>query len=387
MDPEPAINGELIYSDHMIRALAATGAEVAVVCGARPDSSRADDSVDGNVRWSIVDGRHRPAWQSILSPLPNIAFRCAGPAMRRRVSEALETYRWDVIAFDSLSMGWALPAALAASGGAQRRPRLVYVSHNHEETTRAGVARNYRGNPVKRAALVADARKAARLERRVAGAVDVVTAIAPTDAALYAERRCNLPVIALPPGYDGRRIARRDITAETPRQVVMIGSFDWVAKQMNLRLFAGAAATAFDRAGVALTVVGDGGRFLDAMRREFPSVRFTGRVDDIYPYLDRARIAVIPERFGGGFKLKSLDYVFNRLPVAALERSFDGVPLVRDESVLAYPDIATLVCGIVASIDDLPLLNRLQEHAFAACEDRFDWSARGRALSAAVGAP
>ena len=81
------------------------------------------------------------------------------------------------------------------------------------------------------------ARKAAVLERAIVDAADLVTAIAPGDAALYCARRSGRPVIELPPGYDGRRVAERRITADMPRRVVMVGSFEWVAKQINLRDF------------------------------------------------------------------------------------------------------------------------------------------------------
>jgi hypothetical protein len=91
-------------------------------------------------------------------------------------------------------------------------------------------------------------------------------------------------------------------------------------------------------------------------------------------------MAVVPERLGGGFKLKTLDYVFNRLPIAALNRTFEGMPLVNRENVLSYADLQELVRGIVATIDDLPALNRLQERAYASCTGKFDWSARGKAL-------
>lgn len=384
IDPTPPVNGELIYSDRLIDAFAGTGAKIMVLCLSRPESPRRDGDIEGRIRWSIAPQTQRRRWQSVLSPLPNIAYRCAVSEMRRRVIDALSGDRWDTVFIDGLSMGWAAPLVHAAAARRGVRPRLVYVSHNHEESTRARVAANYRGNPLKRAALIADARKAARLERRVVEAADLVTAISPVDATLYAARRGRRPVIDLPPGYDGRRVPRRRITADMPRRAVIVGSFDWVAKQMNLRHFAQAAVEAFKHGGAHLTVVGDGGPFIDGMRHDFPSIQFTGRVASVYPYLDQARIAIVPERFGGGFKLKALDYVFNRLPIAALDRAFEGMPLVHEDSVLSYPDFGALVQGILSAIDDLELLNRLQERAYDACEGRFEWATRGRVLNEAL---
>jgi hypothetical protein len=51
------------------------------------------------------------------------------------------------------------------------------------------------------------------------------------------------------------------------------------------------------------------------------------------------------------------------------------------ESILEFPDITRLVEGVIVAIDDLARLNALQEAAFRACQGRFAWADRGRALA------
>jgi len=92
----------------------------------------------------------------------------------------------------------------------------------------------------------------------------------------------------------------------------------------------------------------------------------------------------VPERNGGGFKLKVLEYVFNRIPVFALSGSFAGVPLIHNDSVMLFPDHAALAHGVLEAIDDVERLNRLQERAYAACRGRFDWASRGRQILSAI---
>ena len=89
----------------------------------------------------------------------------------------------------------------------------------------------------------------------------------------------------------------------------------------------------------------------------------------------------------GGFKLKVLEYVFNRIPVFALTGSFAGVPLKHEESVMLFPDHTSLAQGVLEAIDDVERLNRLQERAYAACSDRFDWASRGRQILSAIARP
>src|SRR5205085_3085674 len=107
----------------------------------------------------------------------------------------------------------------------------------------------------------------------------------------------------------------RSIDASTPRRVVLVGSYRWVAKQHNLRALAAAADEAFTRHGIVLDVVGDAPAELRAALAGCRAVRLHGFADALAPFMADARMALVPEAIGGGFKLKLLDYVFHRVPV------------------------------------------------------------------------
>jgi glycosyltransferase involved in cell wall biosynthesis len=154
---------------------------------------------------------------------------------------------------------------------------------------------------------------------------------------------------------------------------------------MNLAEFVDVADPLFAEAGAELQAVGSGDEaFLQQLRQQYLATHFTGTVPDIAPYLDQARIAIVPERSGGGFKLKVLEYVFNRVPVFALAGSFAGVPLRHNDSAMLYADHAALAHGVLEAIDDVERLNRLQERAWAACANNFDWPSRGRQIVSAI---
>ncbi|SMF59094.1 Glycosyltransferase involved in cell wall bisynthesis [Tistlia consotensis] len=396
VDPVPEHDGQKIYSGRLIGALAATGAEVHVLCAANGDPSRRDGERetrgDGRVVWHRVAHDQPPAWASVASPLPHIAHRSAVPAMRRRLARALDDGPWDGIVFDGLNSGWALGQVRRAQ---QRRPqprpgrpaRLVYISHNHETSMRRGIAARADGGALRRALLHQDALKVGLLERRVVRAADLVTAITPEDAMRF-ERQEGAPLVrVLPPGYHGRRLPERHITRDLPRRAIIVGSFEWIAKQMNLQEFLAEADPLFAAAGAEIEVVGAGDPgFFRRIGAGLSATRLVGRVESVAPHLDEARIAVVAERLGGGFKLKVLDYVFNGLPVAALDGSVAGTPLSPPDSMLSFANHRPLAEGVLAALDDLDLLNRLQASAYRACSGRFDWSDRGRELAASIAA-
>ncbi len=385
-DPVPAHNGQFIYSSGLIEAISSAGADVDVLALARPGSGHVNGQQEGNVRWWLAEHEPRTHWHSVASRYPHIADRCRTPGMRRLLDQLLAEPRWNSIVFDGLSAAWSLASVLRHRTNALRKPKLVYISHNHEASVRRQIA-NGQPRLLKRQGQRFDALKTRLLERNLVAAVDLVTAITPEDQALYAVECPGKRIDVLVPGYAGRRVAARRITGDFPRRAVIIGSFEWIAKRMNLEEFVAVADPLFAAANAELQVVGSAEeRFLDGLRGRVHATSFTGSVSGVSGYMDQARVAIVPERHGGGFKLKVLDYVFNRMPILALNGSLAGVPLRHGESTLLYSSHEALARGVLRVMDDLDYLNQLHDRAYAACSDRFDWPSRGAQFVTAVGA-
>jgi polysaccharide biosynthesis protein PslH len=73
---------------------------------------------------------------------------------------------------------------------------------------------------------------------------------------------------------------------------------------------------------------------------------------------------MVADPTGGGFKLKTLDYIFNRVPIAAMSGSIAGLPLTPGLHYLSFESIRELAQGVVAVIDDIERLNSLQRAAY-----------------------
>jgi glycosyltransferase involved in cell wall biosynthesis len=375
--PYPADSGDVIYSSQLLESFRDAGAEVTVLCRARDGA--AAPALPAGIEWHVVESGTRSSASSLPTRLPNIGRRHDTPAMQAALAVLL-TRRWDVILFDHIGAGWALRAVRGHLRRASST-KLVYLSQNHETSTRMTVARNAQGNPASRAVLVLDAWKAGRLERALVRNARLVTVVTADDRAAFAADSPTTPCIVLSPGYLDRIVEHRTITDAVPRRAVIVGSFDWLAKRMNLEEFLAVADDRFHAAGAELVVVGRGPEsWLEEVRSRVRATRLTGFVDSVVEHLDDARIGIVAERSGGGFKLKVLHYVFNRVPVAALAGSLSGVPLVPGESDLEAPTMEALADQVVELIDDLDRLNDLHQRAFDACAGQFDWATRGREL-------
>ncbi|MEL7029050.1 MAG: glycosyltransferase [Pseudomonadota bacterium] len=163
------------------------------------------------------------------------------------------------------------------------------------------------------------------------------------------------------------------MTDATPRNVLILGSFQWIAKQMNLASFLRIADPIFADASIQVTIVGDAPTdFLAKWKLDLRATQFLGFVDDLDKAFELSRMGLVIDAVGGGFKFKILDYDFNRVPVAAVDTATMGAKNLRDSFVTA-PGPAALATKVLSTIDDLGRLNSMQERAFDVASATFDW--------------
>jgi hypothetical protein len=281
-------------------------------------------------------------------------------------------------------MAWAI-GHIQGSKRNGARPLITYIAHNFETKLAADIARNFRGNVLRKAALYANARKIANAVRRLTSAADVIVTLTAEDATSLAPLSPSSAKLVLPPGYNGPRAPDRRIVRAMPRRVVIVGAYRWTPKQMNLSAFLEAADPILQNAGIGIDVVGEvPDAFREAWEAKVKTTRFHGFVDDLGEFLAAQRMGLVVEQTGGGFKLKILDYIFNRLPIAAIRDSMTGLPLTPGLDYLSFESMRELAQGVAAVIDDLARLNSMQQAAYEKCNIGFDWSDRGQTLCDAI---
>jgi glycosyltransferase involved in cell wall biosynthesis len=380
--PLPLTSGDKIYTARLAQALAAAGASVRFVGHAASEtpSLRLAEAFEGRIAWSIVPGRQIPTALALASTLPLVAARFGTRGYAQHIETTLRAHDFDVVILDHYAMVWAI-GCIHHSGGNGKRPLVAYIAHNFETAVSADIARNFRGNPLRRAALWANARKIANAERNLARGADIIVTLTSEDANNIAALAPLNTKLVLAPGYDGPGARDRQIVDATPRRVVIVGNYQWTAKQMNLSGFLEVADPVLHHAGVGVDVVGEGpDSFRRAWEARVKATRFHGFVDDLREFLAGRRMGLVVEETGGGFKLKTLDYIFNRLPIAAITGSMTGLSLAPGLHYLPYESMGELAQGVASVIDDIEQLNSLQRAAYEQCDTAFYWRDRGRTL-------
>jgi glycosyltransferase involved in cell wall biosynthesis len=378
-DPRPADSGELIYTLGLLRSLATQpGMEITVLAHQAAKPTEGGPPVHWELHGTIPSGRLK----SLPAKLPGDAFRLGNP-VQRGVLTRLLGQAWDWIIIDQAACAWALDLLDPAR-------QVMYLGHNHEASVRKQVASDRGGSFPMRMALKWDAWKYSRMEGALARRANLISAITPRDAAAFRLDSPGVPVCVLPPGYGGEIPSGplRPITAETPRQVVLAGAFEWLAKRRNLEAFLHAAASPFQAAKIGFQVVGKADpAWFAALAKQHPWASFQANVPSVAPYLDQARVGLIPEALGGGFKLKALDYIFRGLPLASVEAALSGVPVDPHTEAIAAPDPEALARAVASKIDDLAFLNQAANRALEACRSAFRWEDRGITLARALENP
>ena len=146
-DPDPATNGQLIYSKGLIEAARRAGASLAVIGLARPRTrGRHADPRGIELAACATRGRSLPGGGCCRARSACGASAAFAGHGGRCSSEALAERSWDAVVFDSIcaAMG-AAPRPAPSRPQRLRPPRIVYIAHNHEITVARRIAEAARG--------------------------------------------------------------------------------------------------------------------------------------------------------------------------------------------------------------------------------------------------
>ncbi len=379
-DPYPKTNGQFLYSGGLINAVGQAGARLTVL-GLQREAEDREAHDEPGIDWCLAKDCPTSRLRRIVSRFPAFALRTRVPEMRTMLDEKLRQMNWDAVVMDSINVGWALPH-LIRYRREHASMRLAYLAQNNETEAARELARIGKG--WRKGVRLLEVGKTRILEGELARSADLVTADAPEDCSYLSRLSGGRPVVFVPPGYEGNRVKNRTIGISVPRRAIIVGSFDWPAKRASLEAFLVVAAALFQERGIELQVIGrTDPSYVALLRARFPTVQFMGSVPEVKSYMANARIGLVPDLLGS-FKLKSLDYVFNRVPIFGIQGAVPGLGLEVGKGIWLAKSHGELAEAIVDAIDDFGLLNRLQETAFDQCASRFEWSTIGYRLMQAL---
>ena len=387
----PVDKGGRIRTYQMLRALKRRHRVTYVTLDdgtAAPDAAeRAREYCDALVRVPFAPpAKGSPAFfadlaRNALSPLPYAVARYRSAALRSRIVELCRRGDVDVVVCDFLAPSLNVPDDLDVP--------TVLFQHNVEAMIwerHAQVATH----PVKRLYMREQWRRMLRHERAECRRFDHVVAVSPQDAAVFRGEFGLASVSDVPTGVDTEFFRPSGAEPREPRGLVFTGSMDWMPNEDAIRFFVDQILPPLRARvpDVTLTVVGrNPPAAIRALAETDPTIRVTGSVPDVRPYIERAAVFVVPIRVGGGTRLKIFEAMAMERPVVSTTIGAEGLPVRDGVDALLADEPQAFADAVAALLLDPARAAAIGDAAAAAVRAEYGWdgvAARFAAICQAV---
>jgi glycosyltransferase involved in cell wall biosynthesis len=134
--------------------------------------------------------------------------------------------------------------------------------------------------------------------------------------------------------------------------------------------------------GIQLLVVGSGQLPAEA---EFllsdPSIVFSGPVQDVKPWYQKAKLAIVPLLSGSGTRLKILEAMSLGLPVISTAKGAEGIDYTNGKNIVIANESAFFVKSVLELLSDSKKRAQIRCEARKLVEEKYDWDKIGVKMS------
>ena len=302
----------------------------------------------------------------LLSSQPYGITKYCRPQARRELRSLLAQARYDVIVCDFVFAAGVIPWSCPT-------PKVLFT-HNVEATI---WRRHYEvaTNPVWKAISLREWRKMEAAELRYLRLADHVLTVSQTDRDAFAPLIGPNKITVIPTGVDVDYFHPLPVE-ETPASLVFTGSMDWLPNEDAILYFAEAILPLIKRQcpEISLEVVGRSpSRKLQALAEAEKSIRLTGWVDDIRPFLARGSVCIVPLRIGGGTRLKIFEAMAMGKAVVSTSVGAEGLPVRSGENILLADAPQDFANSVISLLRDSNERKRLGAAARTLVQEKYSW--------------
>jgi glycosyltransferase involved in cell wall biosynthesis len=363
-----SLSGNQVVYQRM-RHLIAKGHEVGLCSFAAPaERKHADRLCDGLIETTLVP---LPRFRNASGPAnPGGEFRhYRAGAMMKQVGASVAARNYAVVIAEFTTMGQYLV----------RNPSLPAVRRIvscHESST-LHFRRLLKVLGVTPAALKAanDYGRYRRVEFRIYRAADAVLALTPEDRNGLLAEKDSLTTHVIPSGVDVQAFRPRP---DLPKEDVIVFTGRYTGEQNRdaFRWFTQEVWQILSERmpQLRVTFVGrDPTPEMYHLSTRDPRIEIRPNVDDVRPYLARAKVFINPVRTGSGLRGKLLEAMAMGLPVVTTSIGAEGVPIFQGENGFLADTPAIMARTLELLLQDDPLRTAVGNSARALAESRFSW--------------
>ena len=205
------------------------------------------------------------------------------------------------------------------------------------------------------------------------------TTMREVDFVRHVVRHSGCQVRVIPNGVDCDYHSPSD-APRVPAQLIYTGALTYSANYDAMRYFAASIYPLIrEEVPEASLVITGSHKGVDLSQLSLdPSVRLTGYVDDVRPWVQASRVCVVPLRQGGGTRIKILEAMALGTPVIATSKGMEGLDVVAGEHLLVADEPADFTRQTLRLLRDEALARSLAERARELVVEHYDWRAIGR---------
>ena len=315
---------------------------------------------------------YRRLVQTLVSPLPDMAYRRWSPGFADMLRRLLEEERYDIVQAEGIEMGRYLPICRE-----MRQGRRVFSEHNVEYLLQqraflADIDRPRRWPQALYSRI--QARKLSRFEAAICRMSDATLAVSEQDAGALRRLVSNVRYRVVPNAIDPDAYPRR-VGWPTRPALLFAGTLDYRPNVDAVRwLLDAIMPLVWARVPEARVFVVGRRPSADLVARgqRDPRIAVTGEVPSVDPYWGRSTVYVLPMR-GGGTRFKALEAMACHLPIASTPMGMEGIVAEDGAHYLAGETAGGLADAVVRLLEDQALRERLADAAGLLVRRRYDW--------------
>lgn len=301
------------------------------------------------------------------SRLPYAVWKYRSAALREAIERIVRRDAIDLVVCDFLAPSCNVPHDLDVPILLFEHNVEAMIWRRHHEVAR---------NPMKRAFLRREWRRMQAFECRECRRYDRVVAVSEADRRLLADHCGADHIEVVPTGVDTMYFRPGGAVERAPGRIVFTGSMDWLPNVDAVRYFTGEILPRIRAAVPAVSFDVVGRRPTPEIRRigeRDEAVTVTGFVDDIRPYLERAAVAVVPLKIGGGTRLKIYEAMAMETPVVSTSVGAEGLPLRDGDDLLIADRPNEFARAVIRLLEDEAYARTLGERAALRVRREFGW--------------
>jgi polysaccharide biosynthesis protein PslH len=321
-----------------------------------------------------VEPPHRGSWAARLqyagkffSTQPHSVVRFCRPEMLQELRRLVAEEKFDLVICDFVLAAPVIPWNADV-------PKILFT-HNVEATIwhrHFEVARN----PAWKAVWWREYWTTVRMERKYTRAADHVLTVSEADRRYFCKFADPSKITAIPTGVDMDYF--RPLSAmEEANNLVFTGSMNWLPNEDGIIFFAQKILPKIRQAApnVVLWVVGrNPSPAVQKLAEEDSSIRVTGAVDDIRPYMGRGSVYVVPLRVGSGTRLKIFEAMAMGKAIVSTTIGAEGLPVTHGKDVLLADEPDDFAAQVMQLLQNESLRHQLSVSARDLVEQHYSWS-------------